>query len=237
MAKESDMNIGRVQRTARLPALIAGELADQIKAGKIKPGEQLPVEPELAARFGVSRTVVREAVARLRSDGVVRSRQGAGVFVSDRSPQTTLRINRELLLDKARFAQLFELRTTLEITAAGLAAERRDSASTAEIRSALQRLRNVPGTDSTSVEADLDFHHAIALAANNTFMAEFIRFISAQIRESISETRRHRDPDDSARRTYEEHEAIFAAIRKGDPATAKRAMRRHLANGFVRLCG
>jgi GntR family transcriptional regulator, transcriptional repressor for pyruvate dehydrogenase complex len=232
---ESGMKIRRIGRVAHLPAQVASEIAAQIISGRIKPGDRLPTEPELASSFGVSRTVVREAIARLKSEGVVRSKQGAGVFVADGSPQPTLRIDRELLHDRSYFKSLFELRAMLEINTAGLAAERRDDASIAAISAALQNLRKVAGSDPASFDADLDFHGAIAQATGNTFIAAFIRFISSQIRESIAATRRHSDPEKSAKATYAEHTAIFDAIRAGDPTSAKRAMRIHLAHAMVRL--
>ena len=232
---ESGMKIRRIGRMAHLPAQVASEIATQIFSGRMKSGDQLPTEPELASSFGVSRTVVREAIARLRSEGVVRSKQGAGVFVVDASPQPTLRIDRELLWDRAHFRNLFELRAMLEINTAGLAAERRDDASIAAIFSALQHLRGVPGSDPASVDADLDFHGAIAQATGNSFIVAFLRFISSQIRESIVATRRQTDPEMSARTTYSEHTAIFEAIRNGDPAAAKRAMRKHIENAMVRF--
>ena len=231
----SGMKIRRIGRVAHLPAQVASEIAAQIISGRIKPGERLPTEPALASSFGVSRTVVREAIARLRSEGIVRSKQGAGVFVVDGSPQPTLRIDRELLRDREHFKYLFELRAMLEINTAGLAAERRDEASIAAIEAALQHLQSVPGSDPASFDADLDFHSAIAQATGNTFIAAFIRFISSQIRESIAATRRHTDPEKSARTTYAEHSAVLDAIRAGNPAAAKRAMRNHIAHALVRL--
>jgi GntR family transcriptional regulator, transcriptional repressor for pyruvate dehydrogenase complex len=234
-ARESGMKIRRIGRAAHLPAQVAGEIAAQIMSGRIKPGERLPTEPQLASRFGVSRTVVREAIARLRSEGVVRSKQGAGVFVIEAGSQPTLRIDRELLHDRSHFRNLFELRAMLEIHTAGLAAERRDEPAIVAIAAALQHLQGVPGSDPASVDADLDFHGAIAQATGNTFIAAFIRFISSQIRESIVATRRHTDPEKSVRTTYAEHAAIYEAIRQGDPAAARRAMRKHIAHAMVRL--
>ena len=219
----------------RLPARVAGNISKDIISGRLKPGDRLPTEPELAELFGVSRTVVREAVARLRSEGIVRSKQGAGVFVADARKQPTLRIDQELLADKSLFRNLFELRAMLEINTAGMAAERRDEKSLRALDAALEHLRQVPGSTAASVDADLDFHHAIALATGNTFIAAFIRFISFQIRESIIATRRKRDPDRSASVTYREHAAILNAIRKGNAAAARRAMSRHIANAAKRL--
>ena len=219
----------------RLPARVAGNISKDIISGRLKPGDKLPTEPELAELFGVSRTVVREAIARLRSEGIVRSKQGAGVFVADARQQPTLRIDQELLADKALFRNLFELRAMLEINTAGMAAERRDEKALRALEAALEHLHQVPGATTASVDADLDFHHAIALATGNTFIAAFIRFISFQIRESIITTRQNRDPQRSATVTYREHAAILNAIRKGNTAAARRAMSNHIANAAKRL--
>lgn len=235
MTKPMAMRVRQIGRAERLPARVAGDISEEIRSGRLKPGDKLPTEPELAEMFGVSRTVVREAVARLKTDGTVRSRQGAGVFVSDSGHQPTLRIDPDSLLDRSLFKSLFELRAMLEINTAGLAAERRDESATAAIALALKRLREVPGTDAASVDADLDFHYAIAQATGNSFIATFIRFIASQVRESIITTRRNGDPERSATVTYAEHAAIYEAINKGDAATARRAMSRHIANASRRL--
>ena len=225
----------QIDPTVRLPARVAANISREIISGRLKPGDRLPTEPELAELFGVSRTVVREAVARLRSEGIVRSKQGAGVFVADARQPPTLRIDRESLADKALFKNLFELRAMIEINTAGMAAERRNEKALRALDTALEHLRQVPGSAAESVDADLDFHLAIAQATGNTFIAAFIRFISFQIRESIIATRRNRDPDNSASVTYREHEAILKAIRKGSAAAARKAMSHHIANAEKRL--
>lgn len=236
MDERSDLKVRHIDRAVHLSTKVAGEISREILTGRLKPGDKLPTEPELSQMFGVSRTVVREAVARLRSEGIVRSKQGAGVFVTDGSKLTqTLRIDPESLREKSMFKSLFELRAMLEISAAGLATERGDKRSIAALEEALKHLREVSGADEASVDADLEFHCAIAQATGNPFIATFIRFISFQVRESIITTRLHGDPEKSAKVTYAEHLAIFEAIRSGRATAAKRAMSRHIINATRRL--
>ena len=211
MSERSEMKGRRIDRGAHLSTKVAGEISREIVSGRLKPGDRLPTEPELSEMFGVSRTVVREAVARLRSEGIVRSKQGAGVFVTDSGkPPHTLRIDRESLRDRSMFRNLFELRAMLEISSAGMAAERRDTRSIAALEAALKHLQEVGGADEASVDADLEFHCAIAEATGKPFIETFIRFISFQVRESIVTTRLHGDPERSAKVTYAEHLSISA---------------------------
>ena len=235
MVNSMALRARQIDPAVRLPTRVAANISKEIISGRLKPGDRLPTEPELAELFGVSRTVVREAIARLRSEGIVRSKQGAGVFVVDFSQPPTLRIDQESLADKALFKNLFELRAMLEINTAGMAAERRDEKALKALDAALLHLRQVPGSTAESVDADLDFHLAIAQATGNTFIAAFIRFISFQIRESIIVTRSKRDPDRSATVTYQEHAAIIEAIRKGSATAARKAMSKHIANAAKRL--
>ena len=114
-----------VGRDANLPVQVARRISGQILDGRLKPGDRLPTEQELAAIFDVSRNVVREAIARLRAEGIVRSRQGAGVFVVEMRAQPSLRLDAEELQGRQEIQMLFELRGVLEIAAAGFAAERR----------------------------------------------------------------------------------------------------------------
>src|SRR5690349_5425349 len=118
------MKIRTIERKPHLPSQVASLITQEIAAGRLKPGDQLPTEQALSQSYGVSRNVVREAIARLRSEGIVQSRQGVGAFLT-RAESTTLRIDAEKLKDLGEFRHIFELRAMLEIRAAGLAAERR----------------------------------------------------------------------------------------------------------------
>jgi GntR family transcriptional regulator, transcriptional repressor for pyruvate dehydrogenase complex len=124
-------------RAPNLPSQLARMISDEILGGRFKAGERLPTERELAETFGVSRNVVREAIARLTFEGTVEPRQGSGVFVLGTNPIAALRLDPEMLRDRSLFANLFELRSILEGEAASLAAARRGRKHLAAIKAAI----------------------------------------------------------------------------------------------------
>jgi DNA-binding FadR family transcriptional regulator len=162
MRDATSMKIGPLGRTPQLPARVAAAIAAEIAEARLRVGDRLPTEHSLAEKFGVSRNVVREAIAQLRSDGVVQSRQGVGAFVINRSATPLLRIDAELMNDRLVFRNVFELRAILEIQAASLAAERADKEQLADIAAALARMRCAESWAEGGVSADLDFHYAVA---------------------------------------------------------------------------
>lgn len=231
------MRIGALGRMPQLPSRVAAAITQEIAAGRLKQGDRLPPEQALADRFGVSRNVVREAIARLRSDGVVQSRQGVGAFVVGSEATAMLRIDAELMNDRLVFQNVFELRAILEIRAAGLAARRADGEQRAAVSEALERMRNAADWAVDGVAADLDFHRVVAQATGNPYIATVVGFLSGQMRQSISFMRHNRaDPDGSlARMNIAEHSAIHDAILARDPAAAREAMHRHITSAARRL--
>jgi len=205
------------------PRSLTGELVarltDDITSGKIPPGSRLPTEQELIAATGVSRTVVREAVAALRADGLVVTRQGVGAFVPENA-RRPLRIDVDPLSPLRAVLDVMELRTGIEIEAAGLAAER---------GSAPQIRRIVECFD--AVGAALKRHCSIADATGNPQFGRFLEHLGRVIipRQTI------RGGPGIAKRAYSEtfqreHRAIVQAIRNGAVLQARAAMRRHLVN-------
>jgi GntR family transcriptional regulator, transcriptional repressor for pyruvate dehydrogenase complex len=221
-------------RAPNLPSQLARMISDEIVGGRFKAGERLPTERELAETFGVSRNVVREAIARLTFEGTVEPRQGSGVFVLGTNPIAALRLDPEMLRDRSLFANLFELRSILEGEAASLAAARPGRKHLAAIKTALKRLGDSQGTPQ-SVEADLEFHRAIALASDNVYVAIFINFISEHVRASIAEANERVDSVSRERINREEHAAIYEAIAAKDIDGARGSMRRHIGKAMERL--
>ena len=221
-------------RAPNLPSQLARMISDEILAGRFKAGERLPTERELAETYGVSRNVVREAIARLTFEGTVEPRQGSGVFVLGTNPIAALRLDPEMLRDRSLFANLFELRSILEGEAASLAAARPGRKHLAAIKTALKRLGDSQGTPQ-SVEADLEFHRAIALASDNVYVAIFINFISEHVRASIAEANERVDSASRERINREEHAAIYEAIAAKDIDGARGSMRRHIGKAMERL--
>jgi GntR family transcriptional repressor for pyruvate dehydrogenase complex len=226
--------IKAVGRAPNLPSQVARMISDEILAGRFRVGERLPTEREFAEIFGVSRNVIREAIARLRFEGAVEPRQGAGVFVLRNQAHATLRIDAEILRDKSLFRSLFELRSILEVEAAGLAAARRTRKHLASINDALQMLYDSQDTP-RSVDADLEFHRAIARASGNVYVAIFVNFISEHVRTSIAKANERIDTEARTRINKEEHAAIYDAIKNKDVGRARECMRRHVAEATGRL--
>jgi GntR family transcriptional regulator, transcriptional repressor for pyruvate dehydrogenase complex len=227
-----------VTRPLSAPRSLTGELVarltDDITSGKIPPGSRLPTEQELIAATGVSRTVVREAVAALRADGLVITRQGVGAFVPENA-RRPLRIDFDQLSPLRAVLDVMELRTGIEIEAAGLAADR---ASPAQIRKIVECLDAVDvalerGED--AIAQDFALHCSIADATGNPQFKRFLEHLGRFIipRQTI------RGGPGIPKRAYsetfqQEHRDIVQAIRGRAVAQARAAMRRHLLNSRKR---
>ena len=212
-----------IAKPQRLTDQIAQVLATRIRDGQFLPGERLPTEKDMAELFGVSRSVVREAVSMLKYDGLVETRQGSGVFVNSNPNTRSFRIECGLLGGPADLRAVFELRGIVESAAAALAAERRAMAT--DIAAGRE-----------GVDADTAFHTAIARAADNAYLMRFAEFLGTSLREAIRAAR-----SNSARypgtpdQVQDEHRAVFEAVAAGDPKAAGKAMRRHIENAMRRL--
>ncbi len=225
----------QISRTPYLPDRIADQIKQEMTEGHMAPGDRLPTEQSLAETYGVSRNVVREAIARLRNEGIVESRQGIGAFVALR-PRPILRLDKSnSLTSVARHHSLFEIRVTLEVRAAELAATRRTSREMKEIDRAFEEMKRTMSWGKDGVEFDIAFHRAIAEASGNPFMLEMVAFIAEHLRESIELTRTLSAVDEVNVVTIEEHRSIRDAIRDKDPAAARQSMNTHLTNAASRI--
>jgi GntR family transcriptional repressor for pyruvate dehydrogenase complex len=227
---------------ARLPVLSAGpKLSDQVAAvlrkrvaqGQFAPGARLPSEAQLAEALGVSRTVVREAISRLKSEGLLDPRQGSGVFV-ETAPVRPLRLDPQTGLSRDTAEQIVELRRAIEIEAAGLAAERRTARDLARMREALAALERAVAAGESGVAEDLRFHYVIAEATRNPYYLAVLEFLGQFLHGTMRATRASRRADFIAQ-TDAEHAAIVAAIERGDPRGARTASARHLVNSIRRM--
>jgi len=225
-----------ISRSAgNLVAKVSEQLRRSIQAGEITPGTQLPSEARLTESFGVSRTVIREAIAALRADRLVEARQGAGVFVLEPQPPEAVPFQN---LDYERVSsviELLELRTGVEVEAAGLAALRRSpQQEEAIINCHRQVLACLESGQSTS-EADFALHLAIADAANNPRFREFLAMIgSGVIPRAALQSGADTSPGDYIAHLHREHAQIIEAIFNGDENGARDAMRRHLKGSQTR---
>lgn len=229
------LKLDKVNRGPHLSTLVASSISREIAQGRLSPGDQLPTEQALAQTFGVSRNVVREAIARLRSEGRIWSQQGRGAFVADVPNSTVLTIDHDSLQQADAFQNLFEIRGILEIQVAALAAKRRTEADLAAMRGALATMAAAPYGSVTWLKTDLEFHKTVAAATQNTYMVPFLMFASERVRDSILASGNQRRSDDLASITLGEHQQILDAIKAGDPEAAQRAMHLHLAGAAQRV--
>jgi GntR family transcriptional repressor for pyruvate dehydrogenase complex len=215
---------------------LVARIAADITSGRLPTGSKLPTEKEMMSGTGVSRTVVREAVACLRADGLVVVRQGVGAFVAEHI-RRPFRIELDELDSLREALEIMELRTGVEIEAAGLAAERSQSVRVKQIADAYARIEGAIGRGETAVDEDFAFHCSIADATGNSQFKRFLEYLGRFIipRQSIRvEPSRLLDPVLYLKTIQSEHRALHAAIEQGDAAIARTAMRDHLTNGKER---
>ncbi len=225
-----------VARRQHLPDEIARVLEREITAGKLAKGERLPTESALAQQFGVSRNVVREAVSRLKYDGLIETRQGLGAFVSANPGNRAFRIEGDALPLRDELRNIFELRVEVEVGAAALAAERHTPEQLAVIRGAVDAIARAIAEGEDGTSEDAAFHHAIAEAANNPCFRDFMEFLAARVGQSIAVARDHSARFDAwTEKVQGEHEEIYQTIAGRDAEGARMAVRAHLVSAAGRL--
>jgi DNA-binding FadR family transcriptional regulator len=222
--------------TTTLAGRVVAGLKDKILAGDLPAGHKLPSEAELIEEFGVSRTVVREAVTRLRAEGLVETFHGRGSFVLTVPESTSFTVESTAIRSHQDVLDMIDFRLGIETEAAALAAARLDAAGRTAIQSALDAF--VAAAPEDAVEADFRFHRAIATAGNNRFYVDLLDSLGPMMimlpRMRLGEDYSLTDAG-HVDRVRAEHANIVAAILAGDPAAASAAMRVHLANSRRRL--
>lgn len=212
------------------------ELSSRIEQGVYGPGDRMPSEHQMCQEFGVSRTVVREAVASLRLSGMLVSRPGVGVFVTRESPDA-LDVRLSSPVDNRAALHIMELRLGLEVQAAGLAAERRSSQGLAEIVAAYDAITAAAADSQAATVADYSFHLAIARASGNPHFPHLLESCVKEVLTDLQAKRGARSGRELRlyeKRTAREHSAIMMAIVRGDPISARSAMFRHLDESIKR---
>ncbi|MEV0322960.1 FadR/GntR family transcriptional regulator [Streptomyces sp. NPDC050658] len=229
----------KVSGPVRLADRVAAILAEEIESGRIAEGDKLPTEVELVKQLGVSRTVIREAVSRLRNAGLVEPRQGRGVFVM---PRRTRPLDLEAEAagtkadTKAKVLQIVEVRRAMEGEAASLAATRATAQDVSRMRQSLAAIDEAVESGGDGVDEDLAFHQSIAESTGNAVMVSTVRYLGEVLRGGIRVTRANEARrDDFIEAVRVEHHAILAAIESGDAGAARAAVRRHLKHAASRL--
>ncbi|GAB3807538.1 FadR/GntR family transcriptional regulator [Humibacter antri] len=226
MPLDDPMSASRAEQLAR-------SIGDRIVAGEIAPGERLPSEGKLVEEFGASRTVVREALQRLQSRGLVRTRVGSGSYALT-PPAPVAGDDWLAARDESERAELHAFRIAVESEAAALAARHAEAGDHAAIDAALTSLAQ-EALPAQTVDADFGFHRAVAAASGNRYLLATLDRLGARVivlpPARIADT--PRDETDTAA-VLAEHQAIATAVRLGDPIAASAAMRAHLTASATR---
>jgi GntR family transcriptional repressor for pyruvate dehydrogenase complex len=211
---------------------VVAHLEQRILSGQLAPGDKVPPERELSAALGVSRSVVREAIGRLASMGLVHSVHGSGTRVeAPNGRPITAGYQRLLRQGEFDLAHLAEVRLPLESAIAALAAKHRTDDHLARLAAAQKALANARAGLDAHVRADLDFHAVLAEASGNPLFG----IVLAPIQELLIESRRRTLGRHGSALAHRHHAAILAAVEVGDAEAAALAMRAHLEANFQHL--
>jgi GntR family transcriptional repressor for pyruvate dehydrogenase complex len=225
--RAGERSVYKLVRTSRLYEQIVQQIEESIVKGDLKPGDQLPAERDLAQRFGVSRTAVREAVKALREKGLVEAYSGRGTFITDGTSQA-VRQSLDLMVKIGQADgtnHLAEVRAILEPEIAALAALRIQEPELATMREAVAVMDRAGQDPEAYIEADLDFHLALAEGAANPLILSLLDSIVGLLREQ--RLRIFRVPGGPERGQFH-HKRILEAIERHDAEKARQAMRSHL---------
>ena len=220
----------------RLSEQLADALARAIRDGQWQPGEKIPTEGALVERFGVSRTVVREALSQLRTLGLIATRQGSGAYVceAEAPDDSSLLLTPDGSLKAV--IQMVEVRRALEAESAGLAAARRSRKGLQQIKAAVLALDKAVAKGGDGVAEDVAFHAAIAQAAENPFLLNTLAYLNRFLLDATRVTRANEATrDDLEEAVRHEHLAVVAAIEAQDVAAARLAAATHMVNAAERI--
>lgn len=227
LASAGEIPVYKVVRTSRLYEQIVQQIEESVLNGSLKPGDQLPAERELAQRLGVSRTAVREAVKALREKGLVEAYSGRGTFITD-GTSNAARQSFDLMVkigQQEGSTHLAELRLILEPGIAALAADRIEEEYLAAMREAVAVMDRAQKDPAAYIEADLDFHLALAEAVANPLILSLIDSIVGLLREQRIKIF---NVEGGPQRGQIHHKRILDAVERHDPEMARSAMRAHL---------
>lgn len=228
---------GGLRSETNLTAWVTELLLGQITGRQYELGDVLPPEQQIADRMGISRTVLREAVARLKAEGYVTSKQGRGLIVTANRRPAVLKMHAPTPDNHVEVLAIVELRQGFEMTAASLAAQRRTPEDLEDMRDAVDRMREAlrTGDVPSGVQADLDFHRAIAVATRNEHFVSMFGFIAELYQKNLRVSRESSKRAGRAADAQSEHEQLFAAIEAGDSALAAERASIHVDNTATRL--
>ena len=212
---------------------VAEAIYEMIRSGQVKPGDKLDSVQQLAENFQVGRSAIREALTSLRALGLVEMKQGEGTYVKEfETEQITFPLSTAILMNKEDIAQLLEVRKIIEIGTAAAAAKKRTTEHLGMMEKALDEMKSAKGDEALGEIADLQFHFALADAAQNPLLLSLMNHVSGLMGETMKETRRVWlfSKQTTVERLYEEHKDIYEAIKEQDEERARKCMLVHLEN-------
>ncbi|MEH7501747.1 FadR/GntR family transcriptional regulator [Neobacillus drentensis] len=212
---------------------VAEAIYEMIRTGQVKPGERLDSVQQLAENFQVGRSAIREALTSLRAMGLVEMKQGEGTYVNEfETDQITFPLSTAILMNKEDIAHLLEVRKIIESGTASSAAKKRTNQHLTLMEKALEEMKSAKGDETLGEKADLQFHFALADAAQNPLLLSLMNHVSGLMGETMKETRRVWlfSKQTTMERLYEEHKDIYEAIKEQDEEKARKFMLVHLEN-------
>lgn len=234
----SDFNATAQIKPRRLAEALVERFAQRMREGILKRGDKLPTETQIMAAERVSRSVVRDALSRMQAAGLVETQHGVGTFVLDMPAPEGFNVGPATIMLLSDVLDLLEFRLSLEVQAAGMAAERATPQAINELEQALKALLQGPEKSGSTTNADFQFHLKIAKAAGNPYLIDIMKHLGTKL---IPRTRMNSAyTGQSNRSTYlaginAEHQQIFDAIVSRQVDAARAAMFLHLSNSRMRL--
>ena len=199
---------------------------EQFIAERMKPGDMLPPERELAEKFSVSRSSIRDAIRRLELVGMVEPRQGSGTVVREVSANAIINPLTSVLVQKRKLVvELLDVRKMLEPPLAARAASHASAGDVAEMEDILRRQDEKLRRGEAAIDEDSEFHYTIAMASNNSVVLKVLDVLMDLLRETRE---RLLQVEGRPQKSIAGHRRILSAIKRHDPLAAELAMRRHI---------
>lgn len=206
--------------------ILMDRIIDMIKERNLKPGDKLDSIEKLSSDFGVSRSVVREALSGLKAMGLIHIQQGEGTYIADFDPATfSFSKNTALIMKKEDIKELLEVRKILEVGAVRLAALNHTKEDLIALENIVQKMTNM---NKINEKVDYEFHYQIVQASKNNILIHLLQSISELMIETIRDTIYISSNKQNSNQFLNDHHRIFNAIRKKDPQLAEKYMLEHL---------
>ena len=220
---------------AALPQQVAEHLAGEIRDAVLSVGDKLPPEADMCTRYGVSRTVIREAVARLKHDGLLASRQGSGVTVASWKNRQAFRLDWAGMRDPLNISFIYEMRVLIGVETVVLAAVRHSEDDLRRLGHLMQEMEEAIRLGEDGAAPHRAFHKSIAEASYNPYLIEFESFLQDRLWEILKQARKRTQTTPGlALKVHGEHRLIFDGIASGAPNLAREAGLNHLRNAAQR---